>query len=142
MKIKNLFNNENKTKLIGLLTILISLWLVLYFIPELFLSLFNTLLGNLILIIAVLLVYTNNRIYGLISGLVILLLYRFSRLSKEGFSLNVTGSFNIDDQEKQQPQEKGKINYAGLLGISSKYFEYSILLTIIISSPFQFCNIL
>jgi hypothetical protein len=27
---------------------------------------------------------------------------------------------------KQQPQEKGKINYAGLLGVSSKYFEYSI----------------
>ena len=42
MKIKNLFNKENKTKLIGLLTILIALWLVLYFIPEVFLSLFNT----------------------------------------------------------------------------------------------------
>jgi len=26
---------------------------------------------------------------------------------------------------KQQPQEKGKINYAGLLGVSNNYFDYS-----------------
>jgi hypothetical protein len=96
----NLFTNENKTKLIGLLTILIALWLVLYFIPEIFLSLFNTLLGNLILVIVTLLIYMNNRIYGLIFGLVILTLYRFSRLSKEGFDLNVTGNFTIDDKQE------------------------------------------
>jgi len=28
---------------------------------------------------------------------------------------------------KQQPQEKGKINYAGLLGLSSKYFDSSLI---------------
>ena len=44
--IKNLINEENKTKVIGLLTILILLWLVLYFIPEVFTTLFNTILGN------------------------------------------------------------------------------------------------
>ena len=32
--IKNIINEENKTKLIGLLTILITLWLVLYLIPD------------------------------------------------------------------------------------------------------------
>jgi hypothetical protein len=102
MKIKNLFNNENRTKLIGLLTILLALWLVLYFIPEVFLSLFNTLLGNLILIIATLLIYMNNRIYGLTFGLFALILYRFSRLSKDGFSVNVTGTFNIEDQKQKE----------------------------------------
>jgi hypothetical protein len=91
--IKNLFNNlvndENKTRLIGLLTILILSWLVLYFIPEVFVSLFNTLLGNLILIVTVLLVLMNNKLYGLIAGIVFLLLFRFYQLSsfkKEGFT--------------------------------------------------------
>lgn len=106
MKIKNLFNTENKTKLIGLLTILVSLWLVLYFIPEVFLSLFNTLLGNLILIVATLLIYMYNRIYGLMLGLFALILYRFSWLSKEGFSVNVTGTFNIDETKKQETKKQ------------------------------------
>jgi hypothetical protein len=92
--IKNIFNDENKTKIIGLLTILIAIWLVLYFIPELFVSLFNTLLGNLILILSVLLVYANNRIYGLITGLSLLILYRFSQLSKkENFTANSERDF-------------------------------------------------
>lgn len=85
-------NDENKTRLIGILTILIACWLVLYFIPEVFVSLFNTLLGNLILIITILLVYMNNRMYGLLLGFICLLLFRFSLLSrqregtKEGFT--------------------------------------------------------
>jgi hypothetical protein len=82
------FNKETKIKTIGLLTILIGLWLVLYFIPEAFVSLFNTLLGNLILILTTILVYANNRLYGFMLVLIILSLYRFSRLSKEGFTLN------------------------------------------------------
>ena len=82
----NFLNDKNKTKLIGLLTILITIWIVLYFIPEIFISLFNTLLGNLILIISVLLVYMNNKIYGLCMGLILLILYRFSQLSKENFT--------------------------------------------------------
>jgi hypothetical protein len=85
-KLKNLFKDENKTKIIGLLTILIGLWLVLYFIPEIFVSLFNSLLGNLILIIVVLLVFLNNKIYGLLIGLIIIILFRFYHLSKEGFT--------------------------------------------------------
>ncbi len=87
--IKKLLNEENKTKVIGLLTILIACWLVLYLIPELFVSLFNTLLGNLILIVTVLLVFMNNRIYGLITGFIFILLFRFSQISsykKEGFT--------------------------------------------------------
>jgi hypothetical protein len=92
--IKNIFNDENKTKIIGLLTILIAIWLVLYFIPELFVSLFNTLLGNLILILTVLLVFANNKMYGLISGLILLIIYRFSKLSKkESFTTNSVRDF-------------------------------------------------
>lgn len=86
MKLKNIFNNENQTRLIGLLTILIVSWLVLYFIPEAFVSLFNTLLGNMILISAVLLVTANNRMYGLFAGLVLIIVYRFCQLSRENFT--------------------------------------------------------
>jgi hypothetical protein len=81
----------NKTKLIGLLTILVLLWLVLYFIPEIFASLFTSLLGNLILVVIVLLVMMTNRLYGLIIGLLFIIVYRSIYLStsknivKEGF---------------------------------------------------------
>jgi hypothetical protein len=96
MKIKNIFNNENKTKIIGLLTILIAIWLILYFIPELFVSLFNTLLGNLILILTVLLVSANNKIYGLVTGLVVLILYRFSHISREKFTTKSERDFLLE----------------------------------------------
>lgn len=86
-------NDENKTKVIGLLTILISFWLILYLIPELFVSLFNTLLGNLILITSVLLIYMNNRTYGLITGLIFIIFFRFSQLSKEGFTQDSQNNF-------------------------------------------------
>jgi hypothetical protein len=106
--IKKLINDENKTKVIGLLTILISIWLVLYFIPELFVSLFNTLLGNLILIVMTLLIYMNNRIYGLGTGLLFILLFRFSRLSrKESFSVNIDGTFTINNAEDQDNMNNG-----------------------------------
>ena len=71
MNLNKLFNDENKTRLLGLLTIATLLWIVLYFIPEIVVSLFNSLLGNLILILTILLIYMNNRIYGLLIGLIV-----------------------------------------------------------------------
>ena len=100
------FNDENKTKVIGFLTILIAFWVVFYFIPEIFVSLFHTILGNLILIVSVLLIYMNNRVYGLITGLLFLLLFRFSQLSnqkqRENFSIDVNGTFELDDETSQK----------------------------------------
>jgi hypothetical protein len=122
-KLHNILNDVNKTKLIGLLTILILFWLVLYFIPEMFVSLFNTLLGNLILIITVILVSSNNKMYGLLLGLLFLFLFRFSRLStKESFTpkseldflliqntINRNKVFDMDIINQQASQEE--INY-------------------------------
>lgn len=88
LELDKFLNDKNKLRLIGILTILISLWLVLYFIPEIFISLFNTVLGNLILIVCVILVYMYNKIYALCLGLIFIILYRFSRLSKENFTNN------------------------------------------------------
>jgi hypothetical protein len=80
--IKKIMNEENRTKVIGLLTILIALWLVLYFIPQIFATLFNTLLGNLILILATILTLSYNLKYGLMLFLILIILYRFSQLSR------------------------------------------------------------
>ncbi len=79
---KNILNDENKTKVIGLLTILLLLWLLLYFIPELFTSLFSTLLGNLILLTTSALVLMYNVKYGIILSIIFILLYRFYQLAK------------------------------------------------------------
>lgn len=88
-------SEDNKTKIIGLLTILVLIWIVFYFIPSIFASLFNTLLGNIILTIITLLVFLNNQRYGIILGLIFIILVRFASLSnsasnsvKEGFELS------------------------------------------------------
>jgi hypothetical protein len=85
--IKNLINEENKIKIIGLLTILIFLWLIIYFIPEIITSLFNTILGNLILLVISILVSMYNIKYGIIVILILVIMYRFSHI-KEGFTWN------------------------------------------------------
>ena len=87
-KLKKILNDENKTKILGLLTILILIWFVLYLIPELFDTLFNTILGNLILITISLLVSMYNIQYGILISIIFIVIFRFSLLSsqKEGFT--------------------------------------------------------
>ena len=98
-KIKEYVNDENKSILIGLLTILILIWLVIYLIPSFFVSLFDTFLGRIILIITVVLVGINNYKYGLMLGLILIIFMRFvdiirvslskeGSLGKEGFQLS------------------------------------------------------
>jgi hypothetical protein len=82
---KNLFNQDNKTILIGLLSILIVLWIILYVIPIFLVSLFNTILGNLILLISLILVSSKDIKYGVVLAIILVVLYRFSHL-KEGFT--------------------------------------------------------
>jgi hypothetical protein len=88
--LKKILTEENKTKVIGLLTILVLLWIVLYLIPGFFISLFNTFLGNIILIITVVLVSLYNYKYGISLGLLFIIIFRFSYLlrRKEGFAWN------------------------------------------------------
>lgn len=116
---------KNKTNLFHLLAILVGLWLVLYLIPEMVVSLFNTLLGNFILLIATLLVFIQNRAYGYLCAIVIIILYRFSHLSRENMTtlsqesqndfLNIQSTlhkqthFNMDMLANQVSQED--LNY-------------------------------
>jgi len=84
-ELKNFFNQDNKTILIGLLTILVIIWIILYVIPNFLVSLFNTILGNLILLISLILVSSQDIKYGVVLAIILIVLYRFSHL-KEGFT--------------------------------------------------------
>lgn len=109
---------KDDEKMIGLLVILIFLMLIFYIIPGLLYDLFNSILGNLILIIISIYIYKKNKYYGLIFGILILILYRFSHF-KEGFSqksindfldiqntINPNRIFDIEMLKKQVSQEE------------------------------------
>jgi hypothetical protein len=119
-QIKNLFNQDNKTMLIGLLSILVVLWTILYVIPGFLVSLFNTILGNLILLLSLILVSSQDVKYGIAMGIILTILYRFSHL-KEGFtwseesgrqfielqnSINPNTIFDLKEIKKQANQEE------------------------------------
>lgn len=83
-KFKNLFSENTKTELIGLLAILVCLWLVFYFIPEIFANLFHTILGKCIIFLLVIVTSFYNIKYSIFLLVISIILYRFSLL-KEGF---------------------------------------------------------
>jgi len=86
--IKNIFTEGNREIVIGLLTILILLWLVLYAIPGLFVSLFNTFLGNIILLLIIVIIGFKNYKYAIGLAIILMILYRFEHLSLSSKSLD------------------------------------------------------
>ena len=113
-------NQDNKTMLIGLLSVLITLWIILYIIPGFLLSLFNTILGNLILLLSLILVSSKDVKYGIAMAVIFVVLYRFLHL-KEGFtwseessnkfielqnSINPRIVFDTKEIKKQASQEE------------------------------------
>jgi hypothetical protein len=119
-ELKNLINQDNKTMLIGLLSILVAMWIILYIIPNFLGSLFNTILGNLILLLSLVLVSSQNIKYGIALAIIFVVLYRFSHL-KEGFtwseesaqefiklqnSINPNTVFDTKEIQKQASQEE------------------------------------
>jgi hypothetical protein len=79
-KVKDLFSRNNMNFFIGLFTLLICLWLILFFLPTLFVSLFHTGLGNLILIIFIILVAMYNRNLSIGLTIMLIILWRFSHI--------------------------------------------------------------
>lgn len=65
-KIMGMFKRVNTNTMIGLLSVLIGLWLIIYAIPSLFFNLFHTYLGNLIIIIAVIMAGMRNLSLGVL----------------------------------------------------------------------------
>lgn len=115
----------------GVLVLLFSLWIVLYFLPEVFVSLFHTLLGNLVLVCATLVLYRVRPLYGALMGVACLVLYRFSQLSssKEGFKVFFEGEFEIDDREKKKLTKQKVLEFLQLQSTINpqKVFDMDIL---------------
>jgi hypothetical protein len=74
----NVFSIKNWNLIIGLLTLLVVLWAVIFAVPDLFISLFYTLLGKLMLLTFVALAGIYNLNLGVGLAIVFTILYRFS----------------------------------------------------------------
>ena len=69
---------DKQSLFVGILTLLIGIWIIFYAVPELFASLFNTLLGNLILVFVLILTAMKNVAVSLGLAVFFLVLYNFS----------------------------------------------------------------
>jgi hypothetical protein len=85
ISLSSVFSRKNINLVVGLLTLLLGLWVVMFAVPSLFVNLFDTGLGNLILIAFIFLaaMYNTNLAVGL--SIVFLVLYRFSHMSVNTF---------------------------------------------------------
>lgn len=91
-KIDELFSRKNLNLVVGLLTLFVVLWAVMFAVPGLFFSLFYTGLGNLILVLFVVLALMYNINLGVGFIIVFLVLYRFSRMAAhEGMIGGIAG---------------------------------------------------
>jgi hypothetical protein len=79
--ITDVFNKKNMNFVVGLITVFIVLWVIMFAVPGLFVSLFNTFLGNAILVIFVVLAAMFNINLALGLAAVFLVLFRFSKMS-------------------------------------------------------------
>lgn len=121
LKNKNIFNDKNNNIIIGLITVFVIIWSLVYAIPDFINSLFHTILGNIILILIVVLISMNNVVYGILSAILVFILYRVTITSnKEGFtwkkesidkfigiqqSINPNVIFDVNKIQEQASQE-------------------------------------
>lgn len=119
----NILNEKNKNIIIGLITVFVIIWSLVYAIPDFINSLFHTILGNIILLLIVILISTTNVVYGIITALIFFILYRVTsnKSIKEGFtwtqesidkfiglqqSINPNIVFDINRIQEQSSQEE------------------------------------
>ena len=84
-KMEKINTKKHEHFLVVTLIVVIILWIILYIIPETFASLFNTILGKIILLLIVVLLSFKNGMYGVVVALIIISFYRYSHFMKEGF---------------------------------------------------------
>ena len=83
--LKTLFSRKNINLIVGLISLLLFLWIVLFAIPGLFINLFDTFLGNLILILFIIFATIYDKNLGIGLAVVFIILWRFSHMSSEQF---------------------------------------------------------
>jgi hypothetical protein len=83
--ISEVFSKKNLNLAVGLITLLVVLWVVMFAVPSLFVSLFDTGLGNLILLAFIVLAFMYNTNLAVGLAIVFIVLWRFSHMSYNGF---------------------------------------------------------
>jgi hypothetical protein len=78
-----LLSRKNINLIVGLIALLIFLWMVLFAIPELFINLFDTFLGNLMLILFIIFATIYDKNLGIGLAIVFIVLWRFSHMTTE-----------------------------------------------------------
>ena len=78
-------DQKKQNLIVGLFSLLVVLWLVMFAVPELFVNLFDTPLGNLILIAFIVLAGMHSIIMGVGLAIIFVILFRFSHMSKPLF---------------------------------------------------------
>jgi len=81
-KLKNLFSDNNFNLVVGLVSILVGLWVIFYAVPGLFANLFDTLLGNIILLGIILASYIHNKPLGIGLAILFIIIFQFAHMSK------------------------------------------------------------
>lgn len=76
-----MFSKKNMNLLVGLITILVAMWLVMFVAPSLFVYLFDTFLGNFILIMFIALAAMYNVKLAVGLAIMFIILFRFSYMS-------------------------------------------------------------
>jgi len=77
---KNLFTKKNANLFIGLLTFLILLWVIVYFIPSIFVNLFNSFLGLGILGMFILILSLYNKKIAIGMTIFLIIIYQIGHM--------------------------------------------------------------
>jgi hypothetical protein len=108
-------------QLIDLLSIIAFLVIVLYLYPDTFFLLYNTILGNFLLVMLVAFVGSKNYMFAIGLGAILFVIYKLNPSLREGFTwtsdstknfidvqktINPHVVFDTDELQKQAPQEE------------------------------------
>ena len=80
------FSEKNMNLFIGLFSLLVALWLVMFAVPDIFVKLFDTPLGNLFLIGFIIMAIMHNIPMGVGLAIIFIVLFRFSHMSHANFA--------------------------------------------------------
>lgn len=82
MNLNKLFSKKNLDLMVKLFIFFIVLWMVMFIIPSLFIFLFDSYIGNLILFGLIILAGIYNLQFSVGLAIIIIILYRFNYLSR------------------------------------------------------------
>jgi hypothetical protein len=77
----DILSKKNVYLVVGLVSILIVLWTIMYAVPSLFVGLFSTFLGNMILLGLILLIAMFNKTIAIGISILFVILYQFAHMT-------------------------------------------------------------